>query len=174
MNDLTNKISANFDLSSLDLLDLGDPNFHDEKAAEIKGEKYIVFFLDTEIYAVSSKQVAEIIQPLAITPLPNIPGWLLGITNFRNEIISVIDLRKLRQHNDLPVSPKSKLVVLRSDNGGSLIAFTIDKISEIVTLPDENIQPVNENAFPYIYGTTTHKSSKLNLIDAEKLLSLSL
>lgn len=174
MNDLTNKISANFDLSSLDLLDLGDPNFHDEKTVEIKGEKFIVFFLDTEIYAVSSKQVAEIIQPLAITPLPNIPGWLLGITNFRNEIISVIDLRKLRQHNDLPVSPKSKLVVLRSDSGGSLIAFTIDKISEIVTLPDENIQPVNENAFPYIYGTTTHKSSTLNLIDAEKLLSLSL
>ncbi len=174
MNDITNKISANFDLSSLDLLDLGDPYFHDEKASEIKGEKYIVFFLDTEIYAVSSKQVAEIFQPLAIRSLPNIPEWLLGITNFRNDIISVIDLLKLWQKKDLAVSPKPKLVVLRSENGESLIAFTIDKFSEIVTLPDENIQPVNETDFPYIYGKTIHKSNTLNLIDAEKLLSLSL
>ncbi len=174
MNELNKKISANFDLSSMDLLDLSDPFFSDEKVVEIKGEKYIVFFLDTEIYAVSSKQVAEIFQPLAITSLPNIPEWLLGITNFRNDIISVIDLLKLWEKKDLSVSPKPKLLVLRSANDESLIAFTIDKFSEIVTLPDENIQPVNETEFPYIYGKTTHKSNTLNLIDAEKLLSLSL
>ncbi len=174
MNDLTKKTSANFDLSSLDLLDLGDPNFHDEKVLEIKGDKYVVFFLDTEIYAVSAKQVAEIIQPLAIRSLPNIPDWLLGITNFRNDIISVIDLQKLWQKQSFAVSPKSKLVVLRSENSESLIAFTIDKFSEIITLPDDNIQPVNEKSFPYICGTTAHKSNTLRLIDAEKLLSLSL
>ncbi len=174
MLELNNKISANFDLSAIDLLDLSDPLFLDEKVSEIKGEKYIVFYLDAEMYAVCSKQVAEIFQPLAITPLPNIPGWLLGIANFRNDIISVIDLQKLWQKQDLSVSPRSKLVVLRSENDESKVAFAIDKFSEIVTLPDEKIQPVDDKSFPYICGKTIHKSNTLNLIDAEKLISLSL
>lgn len=174
MDDITKKISANFDLSSMDLLDLGDPYFSDEKMPEIKGEKYIVFFLNSEIYAVSSKQVAEIFQPLAITPLPNIPNWMLGIANFRNEIISVIDLQKLWQRNDSAASPKAKLVVLHSESDESKIAFTIDRFSEIITLPDGNIQPVNDTELPYIFGKTIHKSTTLNLIDAEKLLSLNL
>lgn len=167
------RISANFDLSSMDLLDLSDPFFSDEKAAEVKGKKYLVFFLEKETYAVPSKQVAEIFQPLAITPLPNVPAWLLGISNFRNEIISVIDLQKLWQKQILNDFPKPKLIVLRSENSESRIAFKIDKFSEIVTLPDESIQLVNKNDLPYVYGKTVHKSNDLNLIDAEKLLFLS-
>lgn len=174
MDDLTKKSLANFDLSSLDLLDLGDPYFPDENVPEVKGEKYIVFFLNSESYAVSSKQVAEIFQPLAITHLPNLSDWLLGIANFRNELISVIDLQKLWQKPALEVSTKSKLVVLHSETSDSKIAFTIDKFSEIITLPDERIQPVNEQNIPYICGKTIHKSTTLNLINAEKLLSLSL
>ena len=174
MNDLTEKTSANFDLSALDLLDLSDPNFSNEKIPELKGEKFVVFFLNAEIYAVSSKQVVEIIQPLAITPLPNIPEWLLGITNFRNEIVSVIDLRKFWQKKESPFSSKSKLVVLGSENGESRIAFTIEKFSEIVALPDEDIRPVDEEGFPYIYGEVKHNSDTLRLVDAEKLLALSL
>jgi purine-binding chemotaxis protein CheW len=174
MIELPDKISANFDLSSMDLLDLGDPFFSDEKAAEIKGEKYIVFFINMEIYAVISKPVAEVFQPLGVTPLPNIPEWLIGITNFRNRIISVVDLQKLCQKENSTVSPKSKLIVLRSENDEARIAFTIDKFSEIVTLPDESIQRVNNQNSPYIYGKTIHKSNTLTLIDAEKLLCLNL
>mgnify|MGYP001374589643 CR=1 FL=1 len=172
MNELTNDNSANFDLSSLDLLDLSDPFFPDEMSAEINGEKYFVFFLDTEIYAVPSKNVAEIFQPLGITPLPNVPNWLLGVTNFRNEIISVVDLQRLWKKEDILLSPKAKLVVLRSENDESTIAFVIDKFSEIVPLADESIQRIKDPP-PCIFGATTHKSSDLRLINAEELLSLS-
>jgi purine-binding chemotaxis protein CheW len=173
MTDISNTKSANFDLSSLDLLDLSDPLFPEENALETKGEKYIVFFLDTETYAVPSNQVAEIFQPLAITPLPNTPSWLLGIANFRNEIISVVDLQKLWQKDTISLSPKAKLVVLRSEKGDSHIAFAIDKFNEIVSFPDESVQAIDDEGIPYVNGKTTHKSSAVNLIDASKILSLS-
>ncbi len=173
MTELTNNNSANFDLSSLDLLDLSDPFFPDENAFETKGEKYIVFFLDTETYAVPSRQVAEIFQPLAITPLPNVPKWLLGITNFRNDIISVVDLQRLWQKEDTPLNPKSKLVVLRTDTDDSRVAFSIDKFSEIVSLPGEMIRYVDDDSLPLINGKINHKSSEISLIDTELLISLS-
>lgn len=173
MNDLTQKQSANFDLSALDLLDLGDAYFPEDKmlSAVPDGEKYIVFFLGTEIYAVLSKRVAEIFQPLAVTALPNTPLWLVGIANFRNEIISVIDLKKLWGKPGSPVSSKSKLIVLRPEAAGSPIAFAIDKLSEVVTLSEQNIHPISDQNSPCVYGKVLHKSNTLNLLDINNLLS---
>ncbi len=173
MTEITQNSAANFDLSALDLLDLSDPFFPEEKAFEIKGEKYIVFFLDSEMYAVPAKQVAEIFQPLNITPLPNVPKWLLGITNFRNDIISVVDLNKLWQKDTMPINPKSKLVVLRTENDDSRIAFSIDKFSEIVSFPPDKIRYVEDDSLPFINGKATHQTKLINLIDTEMLLSLS-
>ncbi len=69
--------------------------------ASSTGEKFIVFVLDDELFAISSKQVAEVTHPLAVTPLPNAPEWLLGIANLRGEIISVADLQKILAKNSI-------------------------------------------------------------------------
>ncbi|MEZ5429236.1 MAG: chemotaxis protein CheW [Pyrinomonadaceae bacterium] len=172
MSDLNQTKSANFDLSSIDLLDLTEPFFSDDHlVSERDGEKYIVFFLGTEIYAILSKRVAEIFQPLAITPLPNFPDWLIGISNFRNDIISVIDLQKLWGKIGSPVTPKTKLIVLRPEGAESPVALTIDRLSEMVTLPERNIETVKDDGSPHIYGRATHKSNTVKLVDTNKLLS---
>src|SRR5689334_910486 len=93
--------------------DLTDSLFLENQTAEASGEKFIVFFLDGELYAVSAAQVAEVVQMLAITPLPNVPEWLLGIANLRGEIISVVDLPKLWNKKTSQNPAKAKLIVLR-------------------------------------------------------------
>ncbi|MCW5960940.1 MAG: chemotaxis protein CheW [Pyrinomonadaceae bacterium] len=172
MIELPNENSAKFDLSSLDLLDLSDPFFPDDMAVEVQGEKFIVFVIDSGTCAIPSRQVAEIFQPLAITSLPNTPPWLLGITNFRSDIISVVDLQKLWNNDALLVSPKAKLVVVRSETDSSLIAVIIDKFSEIVTIADDKIERFSDHALPGVYAKATHKSSEIHLIDAQKLFAL--
>lgn len=57
--------------------------------------------------------LAEVGPLPAITPLPNLPDWILGIVNVRSEIISVVDLAKFL---DLPGNADQsadQLVVLR-------------------------------------------------------------
>lgn len=57
--------------------------------------------------------LAEVGPLPAITPLPNLPDWILGIVNVRSEIISVVDLAKFL---DLPGNgdqSADQLVVLR-------------------------------------------------------------
>jgi purine-binding chemotaxis protein CheW len=148
-----------------------DSFYSDKRSFQPKGDKYIVFFLNDKSYGILSNKVAEIFQPLSITTLFNVPVWLLGIAGFRNEVISVIDLKKLWNKESSASSLKSKLIVLRSEESVTPIAFAVDKLSKIITLPDTDIKPFKEAVVPQIWGIASYESKTLHLLDAEKLLS---
>ena len=160
-----------FDLSALNLTSLPDALADDKQSVRQTAEKFIVFVLDDELFAISSKQVAEVTQPLAVTNLPNAPEWLVGIANLRGEIISVANLRKiLGKNSNFP--PKAKFVIVRSPNSDTLTAFSVDKLSEFTTLSKEEIQTVKVEKSPYIFGKAAYKSKTLHLIDLTRLFAL--
>ncbi len=171
MDDSNPKKKPIFDLSALNLPDLTDSLSNDKQHAQQSGEKFIVFALDDELFAVSSNQVVEVTRPLAITPLPNVPEWLLGIANLRGEIISVADLQKNLEKKSSNLSPKSKFVIVRSHNSDASVAFTIDKLSELITLSNEEIENVEDEKSPHIFGKAAYKSNTLQLIDLVKLFA---
>ena len=43
-------------------------------------------------YLVPIAQLLEVARPESITPIPKSPGWLLGVTNLRGDILSLVDL----------------------------------------------------------------------------------
>jgi len=155
-----------FDLSALDLT-----RFSDSQTSSAVSEKYLVFFLGEEFYAVASKSVAEAAASLVVTTLPNAPDWLLGIANLRGEVISVINLPAILRKENLTPAAKPKFIVLRSQVFESSVAFAANRISEIIALPKEKIQLITDGKSPHIFGKAVHKSQTLNLIDTEKLLA---
>lgn len=54
--------------------------------------KFVLIDLGSCRIALPMDGLVEVGTLPAITPLPNLPGWILGIVNIRSEIISVIDL----------------------------------------------------------------------------------
>ncbi len=171
MNDLVQKAN-NFDSSGLDSIHLDDSFFHENKSAFSTGEKYVVFCLGANFFAISLKKVSEVVQRLAITPLPKVPAWLLGIADLRGEMISIVGLRKLLGAPDIEISSKTKFVVLKSQSFSSAVALAVDKLHEIIALTDEEIRLFTDENVPYLFGKSAYKSAHaLNLIDAENLLS---
>jgi purine-binding chemotaxis protein CheW len=174
MQDFNPQNLADIDFSSL--LDLPEANsiFSEDKPIQAYGEKYVVFALDEELYAVHSNLAAEVLSPLPITPLPGVPEWLSGVANLRGEIISIVDLRKFWKKKSFETPQKNKLIVLRSAKDDTKIAFVVDRLCEIVTLAPQDIKfsaADFENSFPTLYGKAEHESSTLLLFDAENLLS---
>jgi purine-binding chemotaxis protein CheW len=164
------KSPAQENFAETDLTDYANSWIFEEQSPQITGEKFIVFYLDDELYAVSAAQVAEVVRMPDVCPLPNTPAWLLGIANLRGEIISVVDLSKLWDRQQRQNSSKPKLIVLRGENSKSSVAVTVDKLSEIITLPSDAIRFCEETSF-HIFGKAFHKSTDLNLLDAKKLVS---
>lgn len=53
---------------------------------------YIAFVLGDHEMALSLDSIREIGYLPAVTPLPNLPGWIQGVIQIRGEILSVLDL----------------------------------------------------------------------------------
>lgn len=171
MNDIITSKKPIFDISTLNFPDVTETLSNGEHPAPQAGKKFIVFLLGDELFGVSSAQVAEVTHPLPVTPLPNAAGWLTGIANLRSEIIPLIDLPVILGKSDSNLTPKSKWVVAHSEKAASSIAFTVDKLSELVTLAENEITKAKTGGESFIYAHAAHKGNVLQLIDLEKLLA---
>lgn len=144
---------------------------HQNQSSDL--EKYIVFHLNEKLYGIRTDKILEIAPLLPITPLPRIDEWFMGIANLRGMIISVINLRKLWKKPDF-TSQKPKLIIFQAAKNDVSIAFMVDKVSEIVTVPmkDVNFSASDfEHSFPTFFGKTFFKSQPLFLLDIDKILS---
>ncbi len=168
MSDAISNVEPLFDLSSLNLPAPLDSFPLAKQTENSDDEKFVVFFLDDELFAVTADQIAEVILPLEFTPLPESPLWLHGISNLRGEIISVLNLSKLCGKNNVSASSKSKFIVLKPKFFASRVAFPVDRLSEMITVTKEDIKPAEDFRF---FGKAVHEANSVNLLDTEKLFS---
>ena len=156
------------DLSLLNLPNLTNSLPADKMAENSDGEKFVVFFLEDELFAVSAERVAEIVRPLDFTPLPGAPDWLHGIANLRGAIVSVLNLSKICEKQGAADSSKSKLIVLKAKSSASQIAFPVDRLSEIIALNVMDIELTDDFRF---FGSAIYKTASVKLLDTEKLFA---
>jgi chemotaxis signal transduction protein len=75
------------------------------------------FLLGDVMYAVRVEVVREIVNPLDIVDLPRAPASVKGVADYRGEVVPVIDLRERFGLPAIPLSRKTKWVVLDVSGG---------------------------------------------------------
>jgi purine-binding chemotaxis protein CheW len=86
-----------------------------------------------ESYALPMEAVNAVYEGVQITPVPNVPGFALGIANIRGRIVFVLGLGVLLGIPGSTLTEGSMpVIVLESDLG---IAFQVDAIEGIENLP---------------------------------------
>lgn len=141
-------------------------------------KQYIKFFLANISLAVPLTSALEIGRLPEVTPLPNLPGWILGISNVRGEIVSIVDpkgflgwpqQKKIRQPHFIIVQNKEIKVGL-----------LVDRIMGIVSLKDSDTdienKPIDKTELelklePYLFDISISEEKPLYVIDVDKLLS---
>lgn len=171
MNDFTDNqtISESTD-APVETTDSPDAFFSGKLAAAPVGEKFVVFFLNEQPFAVAASNIAEVSRPLTVALMPNAPEWLSGIANLRGEIITVLDLPHILLQQPLNASAKAKFVVLHTKNADASVAFTVDRLGEIIFITEDETENLFDEAAPFIKGKTNYGENDLLLIDAEKML----
>jgi purine-binding chemotaxis protein CheW len=98
----------------------------------------LAFELGREVYAVSILRLRAIVTRRAVTELPRVPAWLLGVMSIRGQIVPLIDLR-LRLGLPAPAPGKAArvLVVHREDEPFGLL---VDGVRQVVRLRDEELE----------------------------------
>ena len=134
-------------------------------------EKLVTFQLGETVYAIHAVMVAEVSQPLPLTPLPGAQPCLLGVSPLRGEIVANVDLRAmLGEKPARPANPKSKVIVLkRASAGATPIAFAVDRLGEIASVDIADIR-LTQNVTDLLIGEISSETRCLKVVDHRKIL----
>jgi len=111
-------------------------------ASASKRQVYLAFALDTG-WATDIKQVREIVPfSDAVTRPPGMPDCVHGMMQLRQQMVCVIDLRRLYGMAPLPAdhdNAERRILVL--EHGDERYGIIVDRVDTILSLPDSQRRP---------------------------------
>jgi purine-binding chemotaxis protein CheW len=94
-----------------------------------RNKNLVGFTLEDVHYALDIFRVREIINPLPIVPLPHAPPSVVGVSDYRGEVVMVLDVR--RRFGLPPVAPTRRTKWVVVDVGAHGVALVVDRVTEV-------------------------------------------
>lgn len=134
-------------------------------------DKYLTYWMDNRLFAISIQDVVQIVQVQEITEVPDFPHYAKGVMNLRGSLIPIIDMRLRFGKEEIPYSGHTCIIVVYV--GKKLIGFIVDAVEEVTTIGQELLMPppmLNgdiENTF--ISGICNFNGRVVMILDTKKL-----
>jgi len=130
----------------------------------------IVFTMAYENYGIESEWIREIYTLKEIVPIPGTPAFVMGITNVRGQILSVIDMKKLFELPATGISEMNKIIIIRNKEMefGLLADFILGMKKVNVNSLQRQLPTLTGVRAKYLLGIS---SDKIIILDGEKLLT---
>lgn len=136
----------------------------------------ILFKVSGERYTIDVMKSKEIIKPLKITPLPDVPPFIKGVINLRGALIPVVSMRErfgeTAEKTDITASEARIIIVALKKMA---VGILVDSVDEIIRVPLKDIQPPPRIAegidSEYMKGICRMEDDALVLLDLDKILS---
>ncbi len=103
--------------------------------------EYLAFGLAGETYAVPIGQLAEILRPPPITPVPRAPRNVVGVVSVRGRLVTVVDLRRRLRLAAAAIDRRSRILLV--DTGTEHIGLLVDEVQQVWRLAAEEIEPAS-------------------------------
>lgn len=130
----------------------------------------LVFVLSGESYAVESAYVLETLPLGDFTPLFCTPPFVLGVTNLRGRIVSIIDLRRFFDLPAIGLSDLNRVVMV--SNGSMEFGILADAIVGMRSLDKASLKPPPETFTgireEFVAGVSVER---LALLDLGKIMT---
>jgi purine-binding chemotaxis protein CheW len=142
-----------------------------------QNQQLVTFQLGEELYGINIMDVKEIVRVQAIRASPNAPTYVEGIFNLRREIIPIINLHKRFHLKKAAASEEDELLsgFIILDIDGMKLGVIIDRVSRVVTIEKEEIQPppqmVSGIGAEYIQGVVRQERGYLVILDIRDLFN---
>lgn len=113
-------------------------------------EQWITVRVGNFLFGLNITEIREIVRLRHITPIPNTPDFIEGLTNLRGQIVTVIDLagRLATLHKGfLRSCPNQELRaerILVIQQATELIGLHVDAVEQVLTLSPEALEHLSE------------------------------
>ncbi len=136
--------------------------------------RHIVFTLGATRYAVAVGNVVEIGRAPELTRVPNLPAWVLGVSNLRGDIFAVLDLRALLGLEVLGPIGEGRMLVARAGGEEVSAGLIVDQVNGVAGISMVELAPptapIDDRLAPYLVGVEERQDRLLVVLDLERLL----
>jgi purine-binding chemotaxis protein CheW len=134
----------------------------------------VVFNIGDEEFGVEIMNVQEIIRMTNITKIPQAPNYVRGIINLRGRIVIVINLNDIMGMDGKEADEHTRIIV--AEMGETVVGFIVDSVSEVLRLPESNVEPApaiiaNKIDTEYVLGVGKIDDRLLILLNLHKVFS---
>ena len=139
--------------------------------SEQQQDKTLVFKVGQEEYGVQINQVVSIERMQYITPYPNRPPHVLGVTTIRDMVTPVVDLRTALTGKTMELSDSARIIVVQAKDNE--IGLVVDAATDVMDIDAATIQQPNlmeTNHISYLKGISYLSERLIILLDIERLL----
>ncbi|MEN9530066.1 MAG: hypothetical protein RI932_1939 [Pseudomonadota bacterium] len=135
--------------------------------------RFLVFSVAGEQYAIALKGLKEIMPQQEITRVPFTPDDLMGVLNLRGQVVSVVDLRI---RFGLPAGAKSaEMSIMILEHQKDLVGLCVDSVDFVVNLEPEKLEPSpnfsNSSLNRYTRAVARIDRQLIVILSSEKLFS---
>ena len=135
---------------------------------------YMVFVINNQKYALSSKYITEIIEILPITKVPFLPEYMKGIINLRSTIIPVMDARMRFGMEPIEYSERTCIIII--ENEANTIGLIVDAVNEVLTIPPKQImestKEKNDLKESFVNGISQINNDIQLILDCDSLVNI--
>ncbi len=110
-----------------------------DQQATLDVVQFVCFKLANEEYGIDINCVQEVIRPRQITPLPQLPDFVLGVMNIRGSVVPVFDLRRKLHLATKQMDDHSRIVLVQID--GALGSYLVDEVLDNIKLDSSKLDP---------------------------------
>lgn len=136
-------------------------------------QQLVKFNIDDEAFGIDIKQIFQILKPQEVFKVPNTPPFIEGLINLRGKVMTVFNLRKRFNLPEKENDDNTKILIIRMDD--YLLGFTVDSVSEIVRVQEEDIveTPPTITDFDkrFLSGVAKVGEKLILLLDLQKILT---
>jgi len=136
-------------------------------------DMFMTFTVGKETYGIEISHIIEIIGMQEYTEVPEMPDYIKGIINLRGNIIPLMDVRLRFRMEPRPYDDRTCVIVTVVDT--VLVGLIVDRVSEVITLPEESISSLQgvagtqSNRFVRSVGKT--QTGIVLIVDPDKLVN---
>jgi purine-binding chemotaxis protein CheW len=112
----------------------------DTQAQEIE---LLSFRIGGEEYAVRVADVREVMKVRGLTPVPNVPDYILGVTSLRGAMLPVLDLSKRLGLEAGDRGEKARILVVKAEEED--VGLMVDRVTGVFKISADDVKPVPEN-----------------------------
>lgn len=129
--------------------------------------------LNGEYFGIDLQMVREFTDIKNITPIPCCPSHIIGNTNLRGEIVTLVDIRGVLNLSISSLSKNAKATIVNVDD--LIVGITVDEVFDVTYINPSEIQqvPVAVHAVDeeYLQGAVKYDDKVVSLLDLRKIFT---